>query len=65
MGVKVSMTINVMDDGQVGIVGPLQDKVLCYGLLEVARDVIQNYKADVSPLVVPKLVRVSELNKGN
>lgn len=41
MPIQLIITLN--DDGQIGVNAPLQDKVLCYGLLEVARDAIQKY----------------------
>lgn len=40
---KVSLTILIDDDGRPGVTGPIHDKVLCYGLLEVGRQVIQAY----------------------
>jgi len=67
MGVKVSLTINVMDDGKVGVVGPLHDKLVCYGLLEVARDVVRDYKVGSAPgIVVPTLISpTGQMKKGN
>ena len=49
--VKVSLTINLMDDGQITVSGPIQDKVLSYGLLEMARDLIQHF--DPQQRVIP------------
>lgn len=40
----ITLTINVNNDGKVVVHGPLQDKLLCYGLLEVARDIIREHK---------------------
>lgn len=55
--VIMSITINVMDDGKVGMVGPLHDKVMCYGMLEVARDIVHDHKAERPSgiMVVPPL----------
>lgn len=39
----IQIVITLSDDGQVGINAPLQDKVLCYGLLEMARLAIDKY----------------------
>lgn len=52
------MTIELMirrhPDGKVEVSGPLQDKVLCYGLLGVARDSIAAY--DVTKMIKPAVL---------
>ena len=50
---KAQLIITVEDDGQIKVAGLLQDKILCYGLLGVAHDIIRDYKA--SDIVVPDL----------
>lgn len=45
---------------QVEVAGPLTDRLLCYGMLEMAKEVIQQQASaakpgPVSPLVVPRL----------
>lgn len=40
---KVQLVITLDEDGQVGIRGPLQDPVLCYGLIEAAKDALQDH----------------------
>ena len=47
-----TLTITLTDEGQVTVNGPLGEKVLCYGLLETARDVIQAYRADAQTKIV-------------
>jgi hypothetical protein len=42
----IEIKITLQDDGQVLVNGPLQDKVLCYGLFEVAKETVRSYKAD-------------------
>ena len=42
MPIQLIITLN--DDGQVGVNAPLHDKVLCYGLLEMARAAIDKYQ---------------------
>lgn len=42
-------------NGQVSVVGPLANKVLCYGLLTAAQDAVRNYRAP-EPLVKPAAV---------
>lgn len=40
---KVQLIITLEESGQVGINGPINDKVLCYGLLDCAKDAIKEY----------------------
>ena len=40
---KITLTIVVEENGQIGVTGPIHDKVLCYGLLELGRQTIQAY----------------------
>jgi hypothetical protein len=49
---KITMTIDVGEDGRLRVSGPLHDKVLCYGLLEAARDVVREAKIE-SGLLTP------------
>ncbi len=49
----VTLTITLDEGGKVGINGPLQDKILCYGLLECAKVVIAQYAAKDAPLIQP------------
>jgi hypothetical protein len=37
--------IGLTEDGKVLVAGPIDDKVLCYGLLESAKDAIREHKA--------------------
>jgi len=39
----VSLNIELLDDGRVTVNGPLHDRVLCYGLMGVAHDVVQDH----------------------
>lgn len=40
---NIELTIKLEPDGKISIGGPLHDKILCLGLLELAKDVIKNY----------------------
>ena len=40
-------------NGQIKVTGAINDKVLAYGLLEAARDVIQDHVNAQSKIVVP------------
>ena len=45
---KAVLTIALMPDGNVAVNGPIQDRILCYGLLEAAHDAIHDFKPDQS-----------------
>ena len=40
------LIISLRQDGNVDVQGPLANKVLCYGLLERAKDAIRTYESD-------------------
>ena len=48
------LVIELMPDGQLSLQGPLQDKILCYGLLELAKEVISKHKSEANPIAMPK-----------
>lgn len=54
MGTSVTLTISITQDGKINVIGPLHDKVLCYGLLEAARDVVRDFKAPTSDILLVK-----------
>lgn len=37
---QATLTITMTTDGQIQVAGPISDKILCYGLLAVAHDII-------------------------
>ena len=49
----IQLLITLTGDGQVQVAGPLEDRVLCYGLLEAARDAVREYRPDPSGVAVP------------
>lgn len=46
---ELTFTITMTTAGGVNVRGPLQNKMLCYGMLELARDVVTNYKPAETP----------------
>jgi hypothetical protein len=64
---KVELLIAVNDTGQVQVTGPIENKVLCYGLLAAAQDAVRDYHAIAAQrLVQPASAPLSfELPKGN
>ena len=47
----VQLVITLMDNGQLQVTGPIQDRMLCYGMLEVARDVIRDQQPKPGGLI--------------
>jgi len=47
---EVTLTIRMIPGQQPQVTGPLANKILCYGMLEIARDAIKDFKA---PEVIP------------
>ena len=45
MADRAVLTITWTQDGQIQVNGPINDKILCYGLLEAAKDAIRDYVA--------------------
>ena len=52
---SVKIIIELMEDGNVNINGPLENKVLCYGLLKMGEVLVTNYenKKIISAIMVP------------
>ncbi len=54
MGIQVTITMD--DNGQVNVNGPLDNRVLLYGLLETAKDVVQKFNEDNARRVQPATI---------
>lgn len=39
---RMQLLIEITDAGEVSVTGPITEKLLCYGLLEAAKDAIRN-----------------------
>lgn len=59
MNPQTRLIIELMPDGRVNMNGPLGNKTLCYGLLEVAKDIVRDWTKDNEKRV--KLVDASIL----
>ena len=55
----VQLVISLNASGEINISGPIQDKVLCYGLLGIARDLVKDYVPQA--ITVPKGVIIPPL----
>jgi hypothetical protein len=45
------LVIELSDDGQVNVSGPIQNKLLCLGILEFAKDIILKFNIEDRPRV--------------
>jgi hypothetical protein len=50
---QIQITISMDDNGKISVNGPIENKLVCYGLLESAKDAIRNY-------VIPKIQPATE-----
>ena len=52
------LAITLSPNGQVSVTGPIDNAMLCYGLLEVAKDVVRTHvqKKAESGIVIPRIV---------
>lgn len=46
------LVITLDDQGKLGLQGPINNKLLCYGLLELAKDAIVSHHAEQDKRVV-------------
>lgn len=59
---EIQLTIVMTAEGKVGVQGPIDNKILCYGLLETAKEVIAHYHVQQARLVKP--ATLAEVPKG-
>jgi len=54
--VAAQLTVTLFEDGNVNISGPIANKSLCYGLLEVGKDLVRGFvdKANTPRVAVPQ-----------
>ncbi len=57
------LTIILHPDGRVSVEGPIKDKILCYGMLEMARQAVHEYKI-AGKIVAPKIPLVPSIPIG-
>ena len=53
MSIEIRITL---DKNGVRVEGPIQDKLLCFGLLEAAKDVVRSYDPAEAPRVIIPVV---------
>lgn len=50
-GVVTQITVTLTKSGQVSVSGPIQDKLLCLGMLQTASHIVHDFKPEVRPRV--------------
>ena len=59
----MELKITLRDDGVLEVTGPINDKILSYGMLEMAKTVIQNIKNENKIMPVPPGAKIVEIGK--
>lgn len=54
--VAAEIHILLFTDGRITVKGPLENKILCWGILEAAKKTVNDHKINESNLVVPQMV---------
>lgn len=53
--IQTQLLITMLDDGSITVQGPIGNKLLCYGLLGVARDILEAHvEKPQSNLIIPR-----------
>lgn len=67
MSQKITLTISMDEKGNIGLEGPLDRKILCYGLLASAQDMIREYNAvkEQPAIERPSLADVHAITSGH
>jgi hypothetical protein len=60
MAQQVQILIEMDDKGNITVRGPIENKILCYGLLESAKDAIRNHIP--SPILKPNSSDLKVIN---
>jgi len=50
------IVIKLHSNGSVEVEGPFNDKILCYGLLEMGKEIIKGHVPEQKNILVPQLV---------
>lgn len=60
----IQIVIAMTPDGQVSVNGPLENKVLMLGLLEIAKDLALKHKQEEAPRVIRPMVAPTLTGRG-
>jgi hypothetical protein len=51
----VQLVISLLPGGQINVNGPVGNKILCYGMLDLAKDAIRDYVGKSPLILVPEI----------
>lgn len=54
----IQLVVTLHPNGQVSISGPLDNRIFCLGLLEMAKDVLAKFAAEKEPRIIRPDLRV-------
>lgn len=57
----VQLVVTMNENGEIGVNGPIQNQLLCYGLLEMAKVAIQDHAEKNRRLVQPASITLPAL----
>lgn len=61
---QVQIVITMTPDGQVSMTGPLENKVLVLGLLEIAKDLALRHKPEEAPKIIRPVATMVPAGRG-
>ena len=61
---KVQIVITRDEKGSVAVSGPLADRMLCYGLLEIAKDVVREQSSKKNAITPATMLEIPGRNGG-
>jgi hypothetical protein len=51
--VEATLTITLSEDGNIRVDGPIKNRMMCYGMLAIAGDLIRDFNTKEQPRVEP------------
>lgn len=63
MPVMATLTITLDQAGAVSVTGPIENRLLCYGLLALARDIIATHSTQLQSRLVQPVTALPSLLK--
>lgn len=61
----ISLVVTLLPDGKVNLTGPITNRMLCYGLLKMAEEILYDFsKAQKANIVLPKQHGIMDFIRG-
>lgn len=58
--IQIVVTFNP-SDGEINVNGPLHDKIFCLGILDIAKEIVRNFKGGAPQILRPTFVPPRDL----